>query len=336
MFNCFLYWLSSSAAAVMFAALVAAAEPPAAAAEPPVAVPRRKRGRSHGFRCTENTRMKMKISAARRRARNLSEKATKLHNALNPTTNEMAAERRGGLLVTSSRLRMVMAAAGSTRMYKRGDQLNRRLWKRGVVSQVRAVREHEPDFLSGASQGMSITWCMTRCGRRFFRNMSRMQFSSLLRGGRFGSSGGKMGMGNRQPRAFTGIDVFRSQDWNKEVAIVGGRLGKPEHLAEMTRINAAWAALTDGERQCFRGRAQGETTVREQARQLATFSAVDELGLRPKARTAMMRDVATQAMKKIAEHPTWSAGLGIWHHAAAVAPSLVVGDAQADIEALRR
>jgi hypothetical protein len=50
----------------------------------------------------------------------------------------------------------------------------------------------------------------------------------------------------------------------------------------------------------------------------------------------MMRDVATQAMKKIAEHPTWSAGLGIWHHAAAVAPSLVVGDAQADIEALRR
>jgi hypothetical protein len=166
--------------------------------------------------------------------------------------------------------------------------------------------------------------------------LSRMQFSSLLRGGRLGSSGGKMGMGNRQPRAFTGIDVFRSQDWNKEVAIVGGRLGKPEHLAEMTRINAAWAALTDGERQCFRGRAQGETTVREQARQLATFSAVDELGLRPKARAAMMRDVATQAMKKIAEHPTWSAGLGIWHHAAAVAPSLVVGDAQADIEALRR
>jgi hypothetical protein len=152
----FLYWLSSSAAAVMFAALVAAAEPPAAAAEPPVAVPRRKRGRSHGFRCTENTRMKMKISAARRRARNLSEKATKLHNALNPTTNEMAAERAFGLEergrgATCNIVTVADGHGGSTRMYKRGDQLNRRLWKRGVVSQVRAVREHLPDFLSQAS-----------------------------------------------------------------------------------------------------------------------------------------------------------------------------------------
>ena len=104
----------------------------------------------------------------------------------------------------------------------------------------------------------------------------------------------------------------------------------------MTRINAAWVALTDGERQGFQQRAQGESTAREQARQLAKVSAVDELGLRTHARQAMLRNVAYQAMQKTAEHPTWSAGLGIWGHAAAVAPGLVVRDAQADIEAMRR
>ncbi len=141
-------------------------------------------------------------------------------------------------------------------------------------------------------------------------------------------------MGKRQPRAFAGIDVFRSQECSREGLIA--RIGSPAHLAEVSRINAAWVALTDGERQGFHHRAQGESTAREQARQLAKVSAVDELGLRSHARQGMMRNVASQAMQKVAEHPAWSAGLGIWGHAAAVAPGLVVGDAQADIEVMRR
>ncbi len=106
--------------------------------------------------------------------------------------------------------------------------------------------------------------------------MSRMQFSSLLRGGQFGASGrkGATSVGRRQPRVFAGIDVVRSQEWNREGLIA--RIGSPAHLAEMTRINAAWVALTDGERQGFQHRAQGESTAREQARQLAKASTVDE------------------------------------------------------------
>ena len=158
--------------------------------------------------------------------------------------------------------------------------------------------------------------------------LSRMQFSSILRGSKMG-----MGSAKAKTKAFAGIDVFRFQEWNKEG---GGVSGRADHSAGVARINVAWAALTDGGRQCFQHRAQGESTAREQARQLARVSAVDELGLRSHARQGMVRNGASQAMPNIAEHPTWSAGLGIWGHAAAVAPGLVVGDAQADIEVLRR
>ncbi len=113
---------------------------------------------------------------------------------------------------------------------------------------------HSAHTQIGASQGVSITRCMKKVWDLKEHCLSHVQFSSLLRGGRFGTSGrkGATSVGKRQPGAFAGIDVFRSPEWSREGLIA--RIGSPAHLAEMTRINAAWVALTDGERQGCTGR----------------------------------------------------------------------------------
>ena len=80
-----------------------------------------------------------------------------LARALNPSTHDLAAERAFGLgergrgAASANIVTIADRRGGFTRTYTNCDALNRRLWKRGVASQVRAVRERLPDFLSQAS-----------------------------------------------------------------------------------------------------------------------------------------------------------------------------------------
>jgi hypothetical protein len=135
--------------------IVGEAEPPVAACAVPPA--QRKRGRPVGFSMPEASRLKMSQSALRRSATKLQDKTKVLAKALNPSTHDLAAERAFGLgergrgAATGNIVTTTDGHGGFTRTYKDCQALNRRLWKRGVLSQVRAVRERLPDFLSQAS-----------------------------------------------------------------------------------------------------------------------------------------------------------------------------------------
>ena len=119
--------------------------------------PLSKRGRPVGFQFSEASRLKMSQSALRRSASKLQDKTKVLAKALNPSTHDLAAERAFGLgergrgAATGNIVTTTDGHGGFTRTYKDCQALNRRLWKRGVLSQVRAVRERLPDFLSQAS-----------------------------------------------------------------------------------------------------------------------------------------------------------------------------------------
>ena len=162
--------------------------------------------------------------------------------------------------------------------------------------------------------------------------LSYTQFSACLRGGSFGHVDrvGRARLGQRQPRALAGIDVFRSETWNREVK---GKIGSPDHVAEMKRVVEAWVALSDAEREYFQRRAARETSARADVRQQGRMQSVDELGLRSNARQAMLRDVARHAMGRLVEHPAWQAGLGVWSHSSAVDAILIARDRQGVIQA---
>ena len=162
--------------------------------------------------------------------------------------------------------------------------------------------------------------------------LSYTQFSACLRGGSFGHVDrvGRARLGQRQPRALAGIDVFRSETWNREVK---GKIGSPDHVAAGKRVVEAWVALSDAEREYFQRRAARETSARADVRQQGRMQSVDELGLRSNARQAMLRDVARHAMGRLVEHPAWQAGLGVWSHSSAVDAILIARDRQGVIQA---
>lgn len=164
--------------------------------------------------------------------------------------------------------------------------------------------------------------------------LSHVQFSACLRGGRYGHVGsdGKARLGHKRPRSLAGIDVFRTENWNRELKAV---IGSPEHAAEMRRIVQAWSAVSAEVRADFERRAEGENSARADAREVGNIHVVDELGLRSHARQELVRQVAQQAMKRIVEHPVWKAGLGIWSHSSAVDSTLVSQDRQELIQVLR-
>lgn len=161
--------------------------------------------------------------------------------------------------------------------------------------------------------------------------LTSQQFSALSRGGRFGASSGagRAPVGMRQPRALSGVDLFRSEQWNRSLA---ARVGSRAHLAEGRRIREAWSALAPEERGAYQRRAEVENTTRAAARSAGTVAAVDVLGLGASARQGLMRQIAQHARQRLDEHSCWKAGLGLGCPGSAIRPDLVTQEAQEYIE----
>ena len=164
--------------------------------------------------------------------------------------------------------------------------------------------------------------------------LSKVQFSSYLRGGQVGTSSSNStraapkGFGTH--RKLAAVDIFRREQWDTRVR---ARIGSPEHLAEQARVLQSWARLPQAQRSQYEQRAATANAELDRVRTGGHSDDVDALGLRPGQRFALLRDVARAALREIVDHPGWALGLGISSHASGLAEHHVSLEPQASIEA---